>query len=77
MLMFSAEGGGAAGNGIYFYSLVSSKSHPSFIAHWTAPGGNGVHTATFAEIGGHRYVFAAKDPGSPSELILDVTPINP
>jgi hypothetical protein len=77
MLMFSAESGGPAGNGIYFYSLVASKAHPAFIAHYTAPGGNGVHTATFAEIGGHRYVFAAKDPSGPSELILDVTPINP
>ena len=74
MLMFSAEGG--AGQGIYFYSLVASKSHPTFIAYYPSPAG-GIHTATFGEINGRRYVFAARDPGSVAELILDVTAINP
>ena len=73
MLMFSGELG--AGNGIYFYSLVGNPGHPAFIASY--PVGTGVHTATFAEIGGKRYVFAAKDPGAPALLILDVTGISP
>jgi hypothetical protein len=33
----------------------------------------GLHTATFAEIGGRRYVFAAKNPGDPALLVYDVT----
>lgn len=73
MLMFSAEGG--ANNGVYFYSLVANPAHPAFIAFY--PVGTGVHTATFAEINGHRYAFAAKDPGSSALLILDVTGISP
>ena len=74
MLMFSAEGG--SGQGIYFYSLVASKSHPAFIAHYASQAG-GIHTATFGDINGRRYVFAARDPGSVAELILDVTAISP
>lgn len=76
MLMFSAEGGGA-NNGLYFYSLTN-PGHPTFITSYSVP--SGVHTATFATIGGRRYVFAAKDPGSPvapALLILDVTGIAP
>ena len=74
MLMFSAEGG--PGQGIYFYSLVTSRSHPTFIAYYPSPAG-GIHTATFADIGAKRYVFAARDPGGVAELILDVTAISP
>ena len=74
MLMFSVEGGGAV-NGVYFYSLVADKAHPTFIAAYNVT--NGIHTATFAEQGGRRYVYMAKDPGSPSMMILDVTAINP
>ncbi|HEX5633477.1 MAG TPA: hypothetical protein VFX50_09620, partial [Gemmatimonadales bacterium] len=33
----------------------------------------GLHTATFAEIGGRRFVFAAKNPGDPALLVYDVT----
>ena len=73
MLMFSTEGG--ANNGVHFYSLVADPGHPASIGFY--PVGTGVHTATFAEINGHRYAFAAKDPGSSALLILDVTGISP
>lgn len=73
MLMFSAENGVSAG--LFFYSLVANPAHPTLIASY--PVGTGVHTATFSEIGGRRYVFAAKNPSSPALLVLDVTAINP
>ncbi|HEX5632568.1 MAG TPA: hypothetical protein VFX50_05040, partial [Gemmatimonadales bacterium] len=38
-----------------------------------APVDRGLHTATFAEIGGRRFVFAAKNPGDPALLVYDVT----
>jgi len=76
MLMFSAENG--PGAGIYFYSLVTDPAHPAFLGSYPVTDNTGgVHTATFAEIGGHRYVFAARDPASPSMLVLDVTALNP
>jgi hypothetical protein len=77
LLMFSAEIGPTAG--LYFYSLVADPGHPTFIGYYavTANGQNGIHTATFADIGGKRYVFAAKDPPSPSMMVLDVTAIGP
>jgi hypothetical protein len=37
------------------------------------PVSTGVHTASLAEIGGRRYVFAAKNPSNPALLILDIT----
>jgi hypothetical protein len=73
LLMFSAEGGASAG--VHFYSLVPDPAKPQPLATYLVP--SGVHTATFAEIGGRRYVFAAKDPPSPALLVLDVTGIGP
>lgn len=77
MLMFSAEYGPKAG--LYFYSLVSDPGHPAFIGYYpvTANNQSGIHTATFSDIGGRLYVFAAKDPGPPSMMIVDVTAIRP
>lgn len=37
----------------------------------------GVHTGSFAVIGGRRYVFLAKNPASPALLIYDVTAATP
>ncbi len=76
-LMFSAENGKAAG--IYFYSLVGHPAHPTFLGYFpmVANADAGIHTASFYETGGHRYVLAARDPPIPSALILDVTPLNP
>ena len=75
LLMFSAEGGAS---GVYFYSLVPNPSHPTFVGYYPVSGGGtlGVHTATFADIGGRRYVFAAR-PFPSALLILDVTALTP
>jgi hypothetical protein len=76
MLMFSAAGG--AGAGLYFYSLVSDPGHPTFLGYYkVTTNTGGIHTATFSDIGGRRYVFAARDPASPAMMILDVTAISP
>jgi hypothetical protein len=69
LLMFSAENG--SGAGIYFYSLAADPARPAFL--FRHPVSSGVHTATFAAIGGRQYVFAAKNPPSPALLVLDVT----
>jgi len=44
--------------------------------------GGGLHTGTFAVIGGRRYVFAARNPGPsgaspPALVIFDVTDVTP
>lgn len=85
MLVFGAEYGPKAG--LYFYSLVADPGHPAFLAYYpvTTNGQNGIHTARFGDIGGRRYVFAAKDPNgsggtdtvAPSMIVLDVTGITP
>jgi hypothetical protein len=72
LLMFSAEGG--AGNGIHFYSLAD-PARPRYVASYLVS--SGVHTATFAGIGGRRYVFAAKNPAGPALLILDASELAP
>jgi hypothetical protein len=72
MIMFGAEGGG--NNGFHFYDLAD-PSHPTFIASYLV--GTGIHTATFATIGGRLYAFGAKDPGNPALEILDVTSLVP
>jgi hypothetical protein len=73
LLMLSAENGPNAG--IWFYDLTASRSHPTLMGQYLVA--SGVHTTTFAEIGGRRYVFAAKDPPGPSLLVLDVTDLGP
>jgi hypothetical protein len=73
LLVFSTENGPNAG--IWFYSLVADPARPALVGSYLVS--TGVHTATIAEIGGRRYVFAAKDPGAPSLLVLDVTGLVP
>ena len=74
LLMFSAENG--SGSGLYFYDLTVSRSAPQLIGHYPAGGNSGVHTATFAEIAGRRYVVATRN--SPlGAIFLDVTAIGP
>jgi hypothetical protein len=70
VLMFGAENGGNAG--LYLYSLANPAA-PTPLDH--AIVSNGIHTATFSEIGGRRYAFAARNPGpgGPALLIHDVT----
>ena len=70
LLMFSDEGG----IGLHFYNLAD-PARPRLLARALVP--TGVHTATFAVIGGRRYAFAAKDPPNPALLIYDVTDLKP
>jgi hypothetical protein len=70
VLVFSAEYDPEGG--VYLYSLAD-PANPVFRGRVQVPGG--VHTATIADIGGGRYVFAARNPGveEPALLIYDVT----
>lgn len=67
-LLVTGENGAASG--LYLFSLAN-PAKPSLVAFRAVS--TGLHTGTFAEIGGRRYVFAAKNPGGPALLIFDVT----
>ena len=76
LLVASTEGGPRGG--LWVYSLTTSPARPTLVARASVP--SGLHTAKIADIGGRRYVFAAKNPGSPSSpalLIYDVTAFAP
>jgi hypothetical protein len=68
LLLFSAERG--ARQGLFLYD-VSDPKNPLLLDH--EPIANGIHTATLADIGGRRYAFGARNPGSPALVIYDVT----
>jgi len=68
LLVFSAEGGVNAG--VHVYSLADPEK-PVLLGRY--PVSTGVHTASLADFGGRRYVFAAKNPSDPALLILDIT----
>jgi hypothetical protein len=68
VLMFSAEQG--ASEGLYLYSLADPAA-PVFLDSVHVPAG--LHTATFGEIDGRRYAFAARNPPDPALEIFDVT----
>jgi hypothetical protein len=68
VLVFSAELGTNAG--LYVYGL-SDPRRPAF--RDSALVTQGIHTATVAEIGGRRYVFAARNPPDPALLVYDIT----
>jgi hypothetical protein len=68
VLVFSTEGGTNAG--LYVYSLADPRT-PTLLD--SALVADGIHTATVAEIGGRRYVFAARNPKSPALLVYDIT----
>jgi hypothetical protein len=68
LLLASAEGG--EGAGLYLYS-VADPAHPALLD--TAMVDTGLHTATFASIADHHYVFAARNPSEPALMIYDVT----
>ena len=68
VLMLSAERG--SGAGLYLYDLADPEK-PSLLDHVHVT--EGLHTATFGEIGGRRYAFAARNPGTPALEIYDVT----
>ncbi|HEX4632209.1 MAG TPA: hypothetical protein VH163_00135, partial [Gemmatimonadales bacterium] len=69
LLMFSTEYGLNAG--FYFYSLAN-PANPSLLEYYQT-GQEGIHTAKWAQIGGHLYAFGAKNPSNPALIILDVT----
>jgi hypothetical protein len=80
-LLATAERGTDASKGFYLLSLVN-PAHPvlsSFVPvpDGTGGAGGGLHTGTFATIGGHRYVFAARNPPNPALMIWDVTAVTP
>ncbi|MEO8201776.1 MAG: hypothetical protein ABI679_14700, partial [Gemmatimonadota bacterium] len=64
---------GGKGDGFYFYNL-SDPENPKFVSRY--PVSTGLHTATFGTINGKLYAFGAKDPVSPSLLILDVSSLD-
>ena len=68
VLVFSTEGGTNAG--LYVYSLSDPRA-PTFLD--SALVADGIHTATVADLDGHRYVFAARNPKSPALLVYDIT----
>ena len=68
VLMFGAESG--SNGGLYLYSLAD-PARPTPLDHDLVS--SGIHTATFGEIGGRRYAFAARNPFEPALLIYDVT----
>lgn len=68
LLLLTAEYG--TGSGLYIYSLVD-PAHPVLVDSQVI-GGNGLHTGSFADIGGQRYVFAAKDPGAPALMVFRI-----
>ncbi|MGH7499425.1 MAG: LVIVD repeat-containing protein [Gemmatimonadales bacterium] len=70
VLVFSTELGPNAG--LMVYNLTDPR-HPTFLDSTQVAAG--IHTATIAEIGARRYVFAARNPGTPGPalLIYDIT----
>jgi hypothetical protein len=69
LLLVTAERG--ARQGLYLYALSVDPARPTGAGSIVVA--SGLHTGTFAEIGGRRFVFAAKNPGSPALLVYDVT----
>ncbi len=67
-LLLTAENG--PGGGLYLYRLLDPQ-RPA--AAGQALVDRGLHTGTFARIGGRRFVFAAKNPPDPALRIFDVT----
>jgi len=68
VLMFSTEQGQNAG--LFLYGLTDPEK-PVFLD--SALVETGLHTATFGEIDGRRYAFAARNPSGAALQIFDVT----
>jgi hypothetical protein len=67
-LLLTAERGNAGG---FFIYALDAAGHPTFITSAQETGG--LHTGTFATIGGRDFVFAARNPGDPALVVYDVT----
>jgi hypothetical protein len=75
--LLAVSGDKGAKAGLYVFDLADPL-HPALLGEALIPAG--VHTARVADIGGRRYVFAAKNPGDPAApalLIYDVTDLVP
>lgn len=70
LLLVTGEYG--ARSGLFVYSLAD-PAHPALVG-FERLGGNGLHTGTFADIDGERYVFAARDPGAPALMVYRIQP---
>ena len=68
VLVVSTERG--AGAGLYVYGLTDPRA-PTLLSGTLVT--QGIHTATVADIGDRRYVFAARDPSGPALMIYDIT----
>ncbi len=67
-LLLTAERGAAGG--FFIYSL-DGAGHPTLVTSALETGG--LHTGTFARIGGRDFVFAARNPADPALVVYDVT----
>ena len=72
LLVISTEHGDSAG--VYVYGLATPDKPVLRGVLYVL---QGVHTATVADIGGRRYVFAAQNPPSPALLVIDITGVVP
>ena len=70
LLLATTENG--AQDGLYLFSLAD-PANPALVGY--EPVATGLHTGTFAEIGGARYAFTAKNPGSAALLVWRVDPL--
>ncbi len=68
VLVVSTELGANAG--LFVYGLADPRT-PTLLDSALVP--EGIHTATIADIGGRRYVFAARDPATTELQIYDIT----
>jgi hypothetical protein len=76
-LMVTTEGAASTDptpNGLYVYGLAN-PAKPTLLGHTTVT--TGLHTGTFVNAGGRRYVWAARDPGNSALMIFDVTGVAP
>lgn len=73
LLLVTAERGPR--QGLYLYALAQDPARPTGAGSLVVA--NGLHTGTLAQIGGRRYVFAARNPGSPAMMVYDVTGATP
>ncbi len=59
------------GGGVLHLRAGRRRAIPTLVT--SVPEPNGLHTGTFATIGGRDFVFAARNPGDPALVMYDVT----
>lgn len=73
-LLVTTECGGCVEAGLYVYDLTDPR-RPVRVGHHAVE--TGLHTGTFAQIGGTRYAFAARNPVNPALMIFRVDALDP